>query len=79
MLLSPKVYLKMNAEEFNKEMSGMINKLAKVRARIKSEYPNCSFSIRQVEPGLFVVSIKGTDGELRKVVYVRDGKDSPET
>ena len=50
--------------------------LEKAIERAKKEYPGCSFSVKEQKDGPTIISVKGKDGELRKVIYIRKGAGS---
>jgi hypothetical protein len=57
----------------------MFSQFASIIRRLQGDYPECSFSIRQVDADLWVASVKGKDGTLRAVLYLRGDYGTPET
>jgi len=45
----------------------------------KKHYPDCSFRVKEQKDGPTILSIKGKDGELRKVIYITKGDNAKKT
>lgn len=41
----------------------------------KKRFPGCSFSVKEQVDGPTIISVKGSDGALRSVVYVKKKPD----
>lgn len=61
---------------FEKKIMTVQEEIAKAIAHARKKYPGCSFSVKLQPDGPTIISVKGKDNELRKVIYIKQENDA---